>query len=300
MMTLTATTTSPSSQSYDDKPFIRKRRPRRRVSSKNEHAHVIGCCALVASCLFLVLLYKAQEILDSIATQTDFRLSANVLLHRLKKTSRKAQRKFPSASVSKYQPPSDLSKPPPSKFLIFDSDLPGQGMGNVVSGLLSAHLLALEFDRLVCTTYPMLFEAFELAHPWAIERCPKALNEMRFGVGVNHLKHISMITFDTPPDECHLKRVLSSDETFVIMFGNTYPRYDCAITLGTDHHGSVSHSVSLDGLLFPTTSSLPTIDQKRSSWTYFHTIPNRHQPRWYICEHLTALVIRGWVWTMRV
>ena len=96
-------------------------------------------------------------------------------------------------------------------------------MGNVISGLLSAHLLALEFDRLVCTTYPMLFEAFELAHPWAIERCPKALNELRAGVGGDS-KHITLVNYEMPPDECQLKRVLSSDTTYVIMFGNTYPR----------------------------------------------------------------------------
>jgi hypothetical protein len=174
---------------------------------------------LLASGLFLVLLYKAQEILDSIATRTDFRMSAKNILKRLTKKAPNSRRTFPTNAKSKYNPPSDLSKPP-SKFLIFDSNLGGQGTGNVVSGLLSAHLLALEFGRIVCTDYPSLRQAFEPAHPWAIEHCPRALKD----AAGRKLKRIILVNYELAPDECRLKRILGSDETFVVMLGNTYPR----------------------------------------------------------------------------
>jgi hypothetical protein len=152
-------------------------------------------------------------------------MSAKNILKRLReKGPRNPRRTFPTNAKSKYNPPSNLGKPP-RKFLIFDSDLPGQGTGNIVSGLLSAHLLALEFGRIVCAEYPKLYEAFELAHPWAIEHCPGALQHVRESVAAGReLKRIFLVNYEEAPDECRLKRTLGSDEKYIVMVGNTYPR----------------------------------------------------------------------------
>jgi hypothetical protein len=208
-------------------PRRRRRQGTRRASSPDPNANLIGCCVILVSGIFLVLLYKTQEILDSIVTKSDFRISAKSILKRLtdKKAPMAARHTFSSRSKSKYPPPSDLRNPP-SKFLIYDSDLAGQGTGNVVSGLLTAHLLAVEFGRIVCTEYPELLEAFEIAHPWVIDHCPGALRDVKDSDAAGgEIKRIFLINFEKAPNECHLKEVLSSDTKYIIMIGNTYPRY---------------------------------------------------------------------------
>lgn len=71
---------------------------------------------------------------------------------------------------------------PKGGFIIFENIAMGQGTGNVISGLLAAHLLGLEFDRLVCvrSKYTMFHETFESIDPRVAKYCPDVLtNESR-------------------------------------------------------------------------------------------------------------------------
>lgn len=214
-------------------PKTPPRRSRARRQSQLEpspHANLIGCGVLVLSVLFLVILWMTQEVLESVEIKThDLRLMSQKILKHLKvqlpeSLTRRRHPTFPSnGKASKYAPPSDLSHPP-DKYIVFDHVLEGQGMGNVISGLLSAHLLGLEFNRIVCTDYPSFFLAFEPVHPWILQKCPTVLQDGQYR-RMGHLKRIRMITYENAPNECSLQSTLRSNVTIVHMRGNTYPRW---------------------------------------------------------------------------
>jgi hypothetical protein len=112
------------------------------------------------------------------------------------------------------------------KFLAFHGIDAGQGAGNVISGLLAAHLYGLEFGRIVCLTTGMagFFAAYEPVDPDAVTYCPmlreRGLPETRFAEN-----SFNVLTYGTTPNECQLKKLLESAEPVIYMGGNTYPRW---------------------------------------------------------------------------
>jgi len=116
--------------------------------------------------------------------------------------------------------------PAPDKYLIFVNIRYGQGSGNIIAGLLAAHLLALEYNRIVCVhnDYTEFHAAFEAIHPWAVEKCPSILKHLpnRF----EKERNIQLLNYAPfPPDECELQTKLASDERVLFYEGNTYPRW---------------------------------------------------------------------------
>jgi hypothetical protein len=111
------------------------------------------------------------------------------------------------------------------RFILFDNDLTGQGQGNIVSGLLAAHLLGQEFNRIVCIlpTYTSFLKVFEPIGSDAVRKCthtflsvlPKRTRQNQF----------RLVNYEPPPNECKLKDLLQSDVSVLYMIGNTYPRW---------------------------------------------------------------------------
>lgn len=112
-----------------------------------------------------------------------------------------------------------------NKFIFFDNDLTGQGMGNIVSGLLSAHLLGLEFGRIVCIlpSYREFLEVFEAIGTDAVTQCPLMLQNGLPPMNRQNLMYL--VNYKNAPDECMLQDQLNSNETVLFLLGNTYPRW---------------------------------------------------------------------------
>lgn len=122
-----------------------------------------------------------------------------------------------NATLSKLRPKRSTSR----KFLVFDGDLTGQGAGNIVSGLLAAHLLGNEFHRVVCPLWPDFEVAFERLDDSIATACRTLIFPTRFSG--NSFFLLNFMPY--PPDECKLKAMLQSDLEVVFMRANTYPRW---------------------------------------------------------------------------
>lgn len=116
--------------------------------------------------------------------------------------------------------------PPAGRFLIFVPIGSGQGTGNIVAGLLAAHLLALEFGRIVCVSplYDSFLAAFEPVHPDAVQKCPQLLLQGNLPTQTQ-ANTLRVINFERVPDECALQAALASDTAVLYMISNTYPRW---------------------------------------------------------------------------
>jgi len=111
----------------------------------------------------------------------------------------------------------------PKKYILYDANIPGQGMGNLLNGLLSAHMLGDEFDRIVCVSeaWTQFHAAFRSKlHGWCSGLKQKSEDEDPFEVDSARI-----IDFDGPVNECELQRILGSDRKIVYIVGNTYPRW---------------------------------------------------------------------------
>jgi hypothetical protein len=108
------------------------------------------------------------------------------------------------------------------RFILFDNDLTGQGQGNIVSGLLAAHLLGKEFNRIVCIlpTYTSFLQVFEPIGSDAVRNCPAILQSLPPRSRQNQFR---LVNYEPPPNECQLKDLLQSDVSVLYMIGNTYP-----------------------------------------------------------------------------
>jgi hypothetical protein len=110
------------------------------------------------------------------------------------------------------------------RFIIFVPIAAGQGLGNIMTGLLSAHLLADEFDRIVCVTkeYDSFLEMFEPIQPATVEKCPFILVNLPVK---NTDNSIDLINYKSAPNECKLQKVLKTGPTVLFLIANTYPRW---------------------------------------------------------------------------
>jgi hypothetical protein len=221
-----------------------KRRKRAR-SKLNLKAKVTGILLLVAAILYLYFLWRTQIFMDTLEEGGHFRIPALLFRkHAASKTETAssgdlisvptdAQRSEHTQAnqflpIQKTIPNQQLAPHGPSmgdKYIIFKPIKKGQGTGNIIAGLLAAHLLALEFNRIVCVSplYKTFLDAFEPANPVAIEKCPKLLaGDLPTRTYNNYLR---LINYDKAPDECALKDTLASDIPVIYIESNTYPRW---------------------------------------------------------------------------
>jgi hypothetical protein len=192
------------------------KRRRQRRSKPNLKARVTGILLLVAAILYLYFLWRTQSFLDTLEERRRFSIPG--LLFRKHAVTE-------AASNVQNQHPTPQEPFTEGKFIIFIPITGGQGTGNIIAGLLAAHLLALEFNRIVCVSpiYKNFLDAFEPAHPEAIEKCPKLLaGNLPAKTSENSLR---LINFESVPDECLLKDTLASDNPVLFLESNTYPRW---------------------------------------------------------------------------
>lgn len=111
----------------------------------------------------------------------------------------------------------------PEKFIYFQPIEAGQGAGNVISGLLAAHLFGEEFGRVVCVSkeYTDFLAAFEPTNAQAIRGCPKIPTNENGDPTVS----FSLYNFGSIPNECALADLLNSSKPVLYFTGNTYPRW---------------------------------------------------------------------------
>ena len=118
-------------------------------------------------------------------------------------------------------------------FIIFDADIPGQGTGNLISGLLASHLLGDEFQRIVCVNplhYSVFLDSFESINPVVQTKCPGILHRISVNNATYYKqnpKHtVVVVNFLGAADECYLQNFLSDRTKQIIhIVGNTYPRW---------------------------------------------------------------------------
>ena len=118
--------------------------------------------------------------------------------------------------------PKEAPAPKPRRALLF-APLGGQGFGNVVNGLLSAHMLADEYDRIVCVDpkFESFLRAFRPYHTddeaaW----CQKQWDER-----IRHIKTCKIVNFSAGTlNECTLRECLNHEGP-VELTSNTYPRW---------------------------------------------------------------------------
>jgi hypothetical protein len=113
---------------------------------------------------------------------------------------------------------------PYNKYIVFRRCEEGQGAGNVINGLLAAHMLGEEFGRLVCISKEKtdLLEAFKPKIPQALLECPSLPSRPE-----NMTLDIQLLNFGSvvAPNECELRSLFASDEPIIWFSGNTYPRW---------------------------------------------------------------------------
>jgi len=115
------------------------------------------------------------------------------------------------------------------RFLVFSKMPLGQGAGNQMQGLLAAHLLGLDFNRIVCIgEFEEFHQAFDVVHEPTRQACIELLQCERIPpkksyTSLSSKTSITLINFMAKPDECELHDTLASEERVIWFTGNTYP-----------------------------------------------------------------------------
>jgi hypothetical protein len=109
----------------------------------------------------------------------------------------------------------------------------GQGLGNIISGILAAHRLAEEFQRTIC--HMGSYSSFDQAFKWKdldhIQKCDEVLLDINSWEDrmPNSSNTIVQNNFDetSVQSECTIKELLSNYQQYPILYykGNTYPRW---------------------------------------------------------------------------
>lgn len=117
----------------------------------------------------------------------------------------------------------------PKKYIMFIPIKEGQGIGNIMNGLLAAHLFGEEFNRRVCvsTQFEGFHKAFEPVEAGFLEECSKLPQEGGQQIVNAAIVDNAMVIFNfgVVPDECALKDLLASPTELLFYCGNTYPRW---------------------------------------------------------------------------
>jgi hypothetical protein len=170
---------------------------KRVMNDRQQRTILIVCAAVVVTIFSYVFIWRTQHVLDTYL-ETDghflFQTSADKLIR-----------------------PSPI---PPFKFLMVEPVQNGQGIGNIMNGLLAAHLLAEEFGRAICISdlWVDFYAAFVPLHHR--EECAK-LPQHRKG----SKETITLLNFEEAPNECNLRDKLGSNAKVLFFVGNTYPRW---------------------------------------------------------------------------
>lgn len=196
-------------------------RRRKKRTKPNEHPsqrltrQLATIAILVTIAVFVVQTIETQSRLDSL--ETGSLLRAHVLSPRALVDS-SVNHTTTSLSIT----PAKLDATS-KRYLLF-LVIKGQGAGNLMNGLLAAHLLADEFDRIVCVTneFESFLEVFEAIHPRAVEECPKVLAEAPQRTSANK---VQLVNFARVANECKVQDMLRDGPDILYYYGNTYPRW---------------------------------------------------------------------------
>lgn len=123
-----------------------------------------------------------------------------------------------SSNMAAPLPPED---PPQDRFLIFVGSEDGsQGQGNILNGLLAAHLLGLEFNYAVCVwdQWTEFNLAFRQKH--YVRECEEVQK-----LPATKKKRMRHWTFGSSETECTLREKLASDRKVWEFSANTYPKW---------------------------------------------------------------------------
>lgn len=165
----------------------------------------------IACLCWLVLIVSTQSALDKYLGQVE---GTSVKFWR-----RVRHKQLRKKLVVATRPPVIYDNP---KYIMFLPIETGQGIGNIMNGLLAAHLFGEEFGRIVCVSnhFKDFHQAFSPVHPQALRDCP-TLPQMN----PVQVPRIELYNFYTPPNECQLRDELASSTKVLFMIGNTYPRW---------------------------------------------------------------------------
>ncbi len=132
------------------------------------------------------------------------------------------------------QPALEHQHPPTQRYLIFRPPLEAaQGVGNLMNGLLAAHLLGNEFDRIVCVSND--WQDFTNAFESLDQRC-----FIRNLPSPSSKTTLWLLNFSKLPiNECELKRRLEGPELVITLVANSYPSW------------SQQHEIRLESLYRP-------------------------------------------------
>lgn len=110
-------------------------------------------------------------------------------------------------------------------FIIFEKMELGQGIGNIMDGLLAAHMLGREFSRTVCVhpSFTHFHQAFELKSSYIQNKCSQMIDSINNNT--EKIEQLKLINFASSPNECRMKEILQSDDHVVKIMGNTYPKW---------------------------------------------------------------------------
>lgn len=230
-------------------PETPRRKRKRKQQENHPQATFIGFGMLLMSVGYLFLIYKTQTILDSIEERggrnhnaSGLRIHSPMMFreHVVSVTNQESKVRLRRSSGSNttkvrvVKPAVPLTsilsskneRAPPSpakKFIVFDGTLPGQGIGNIVSGLLAAHLLGEEFNRTVCVQYESFLCAFEPINGEVLQNCPTLMANLP--EKKRNENFIDIINYHGAADECKIQALFRSDENVIFLVGNTYPRW---------------------------------------------------------------------------
>ena len=206
----------------DSKPS--RKRLRKRPLERGEMNSMLCVASLTA--IYLFFLHQSASVRETIddRSQQDFRFHGFLDDAQDRKNKVKSNLSSGEHKEGKTRLLTD-GQGATNKYLIFVGYLPGQGTGNIISGLLSAHLLGEEFNRVVCVQdYPTFTDLFDLADPVTMAKCPSIVSQAKFPPPKDR-DHIRLINYGSPPDECTLQEKLNSDTPILFLTGNTYPRW---------------------------------------------------------------------------
>jgi len=118
-----------------------------------------------------------------------------------------------------------------TQYLVFRPVEEGQGLGNIMNGLLAIQMLGLEFNRTVCVDkdWTGFHQAF---HEINYELC----DELSSRESIQSSRTLRFLNYNQPPNECDLKAALASNTEVLYIITNTYPRWPEVPPRLWEHH----------------------------------------------------------------
>ena len=179
---------------------------------KSSHRYRRYSVAIWLVVMFLVGLSLHNSLWESVHSMT---MSNQEMWHHKSANGRQSNSSSSAASETK------------RKYLVFLPMKMGQGKGNIVAGLLSAHLLGEEFGRTVCVspTFDDFLLAFQPKDRRVKTYCARLFKKLEESSNENLIQQVTLVNFRPDPNECKLKDILASEDMVVEMVGNTYPKW---------------------------------------------------------------------------